>query len=57
MFVPILPPVNFELSDEQTCALTLDQSHALHALRRDDAMVTGPGNAERPHVGPFGLRM
>jgi hypothetical protein len=33
------------------------QSYALHELARDDAMITEPGNSERPLAGPFGLRI
>jgi hypothetical protein len=29
----------------------------LHELARDDAMITEPGNSERPLAGPFGLRI
>jgi hypothetical protein len=29
------------------------QSYSLHELARDDAMITEPGNSERPLAGPF----
>ena len=52
-----LPLAVTEVVQVEVTRAYFDQSHALHELARDEAMITEPGNSERPLAGPFGLRI